>query len=58
MAGRMGGKRFTVQNLTVQAVDLENNLLLVRGAIPGPKGALVLVRTAAKTLVKKGGAAK
>jgi large subunit ribosomal protein L3 len=58
MAGRMGGKRFTVQNLTVQAVDLENNLLLVRGAIPGPKGALVLVRTAAKTLAKKGGDAK
>jgi large subunit ribosomal protein L3 len=48
----MGGKRFTVQNLTVQAVDTENNLLLVRGAVPGPKGALILVRTAAK----KGGA--
>ena len=48
MAGRMGGKRFTVQNLTVQAVDTENNLILVRGAIPGPKGALILVRTAAK----------
>ncbi|PWU45003.1 50S ribosomal protein L3 [Micromonospora globispora] len=58
MAGRMGGVRYTVQNLTVQAVDTENNLLLVRGAIPGPKGALVLVRTAAKTRVKKGGAAK
>jgi large subunit ribosomal protein L3 len=53
MAGRMGGKRFTVQNLTIQAVDLENNLLLVKGAVPGPKGALILVRTAAK---KKGGA--
>ena len=53
MAGRMGGNRFTVQNLTVQAIDLENNLLLVKGAVPGPKGALVLVRTAAK---KKGGA--
>jgi large subunit ribosomal protein L3 len=53
MAGRMGGKRFTVQNLTVQAVDTENNLILVRGAVPGPKGALILVRTAAK---KKGGA--
>jgi large subunit ribosomal protein L3 len=52
MAGRMGGNRFTVQNLTIQAVDLENNLLLVRGAVPGPKGALILVRTAAK---KKGG---
>ncbi|MBQ1072094.1 50S ribosomal protein L3 [Micromonospora echinofusca] len=58
MAGRMGGVRYTVQNLTVQAVDTENNLLLVRGAIPGPKGALVLVRTAAKTKAKKGGAAK
>ena len=53
MAGRMGGKRFTVQNLTVQSVDTENNLILVRGAVPGPKGALILVRTAAK---KKGGA--
>ena len=38
--------------LAIQAVDLENNLLLVRGAVPGPKGALILVRTAAK---KKGG---
>ena len=52
MAGRMGGKRFTVQTLTIQAVDTENNLLLVRGAVPGPKGALILVRSAAK----KGGA--
>ncbi|MEV5447800.1 50S ribosomal protein L3 [Streptomyces sp. NPDC052644] len=58
MAGRMGGVRYTVQNLTVQAVDTENNLLLVRGAIPGPKGALVLCRTAAKTKAKKGGVAK
>ena len=48
MAGRMGSKRFTVQNLTVQAIDTENNLLLVKGAVPGPKGALILVRTAAK----------
>jgi large subunit ribosomal protein L3 len=54
MAGRMGGVRFTAQGLTVQSVDIENNLLLVRGAIPGPKGALVLVRSAAKE--KKGGA--
>jgi large subunit ribosomal protein L3 len=45
-----------VQNLTVQAVDPENNLLLVKGAIPGPKGALILVRSAAKAQVKKGGA--
>ncbi|MEQ4302749.1 50S ribosomal protein L3 [Plantactinospora sp. B6F1] len=58
MAGRMGGARYTVQNLTIQAVDPENNLLLVRGAIPGPKGALVLVRSAAKVFAKKGGAAQ
>ena len=57
MAGRMGGVRYTVQNLTVQAIDTENNLLLVRGAIPGPAGALVLVRTAAKAK-SKGGAVK
>ena len=55
MAGRMGSARFTVQNLSIQAIDPENNLLLVRGAIPGPAGALVLVRTAAK-VTKKGGA--
>ncbi len=48
MAGRMGSARYTVQNLTIQAIDPENNLILVRGAVPGPKGALVLVRSAAK----------
>jgi len=58
MAGRMGNRRFTVQNLTVQAVDTEQNLLLVKGAIPGPKGALVLIRSAAKVAPVKGGAAK
>ena len=60
MAGRMGSKRFTVQNLTVQAVDAESNLSLVRGAIPGPKGSLVLLRTAAKNDAKstKGGVSK
>jgi large subunit ribosomal protein L3 len=58
MAGRMGGVRFTVQNLTVQAVDVEQNLILVKGALPGPKGSLVLLRSAAKTEVTKGGAAK
>jgi large subunit ribosomal protein L3 len=55
MAGRMGHVRFTVQNLTIQAVDPEQNLILVKGAIPGPKGSLVLVRTAAKKTAKKGG---
>jgi large subunit ribosomal protein L3 len=58
MAGRMGSRRFTVQNLIVQAVDTEQNLLLVRGAIPGPAGALVLVRGAAKNTLAKGGVAK
>jgi len=48
MAGRMGGIRQTTQSLTVHAVDIENGLLLIKGAIPGPKGGLVLVRTAAK----------
>jgi large subunit ribosomal protein L3 len=56
MAGRMGGVRYTAQGLTIQAVDLVQNLILVRGAIPGPKGGLVLIRTAAKTKAKKGGA--
>ncbi len=48
MAGRMGGVRHTVQSLKVQAVDPENNLLLIKGAVPGPRGGLVLVRSAAK----------
>ncbi|WP_226345741.1 50S ribosomal protein L3 [Agilicoccus flavus] len=48
MAGRMGGVRQTTQNLTIHAVDAEKGLLLVKGAVPGPRGAIVLVRTAAK----------
>ncbi len=48
MAGRMGGERQTVQNLTVHAVDTEKGLLLIKGAVPGPDGGLVLVKTAAK----------
>ncbi|MEV8511126.1 50S ribosomal protein L3 [Dactylosporangium sp. NPDC051484] len=60
MAGRMGGVRFTVQNLTIQKVAAEDGLILVKGAIPGPKGSLVLVRSAAKTEAKaqKGGITK
>ncbi len=54
MAGRMGHERVTVQNLTVHAVDVERGLLLISGAIPGPKGSLVVVRSAAK---KEGSAA-
>jgi len=48
MAGRMGSARVTVQNLTVQAVDAEKGLILLKGAIPGPNGGLVLVKTSAK----------
>lgn len=48
MAGRMGNEKVTVQNLIIHAVDAERGLLLVRGAIPGNKGSLVVVRTAAK----------
>ena len=44
MAGRMGGKRVTQLGLTVHDVDAENNLLLVKGAVPGPKNAIVEVR--------------
>src|SRR5919112_3339336 len=48
MAGRMGHARKTIQNLTVHAVDAEKGLLLVKGAVPGPKGGVVLVRSAVK----------
>jgi large subunit ribosomal protein L3 len=48
MAGRMGGVRQTTQNLTIHAVDAEKGLLLIKGAVPGPRGGIVLVRTAAK----------
>ena len=48
MAGRMGGERQTTQNLTVHAVDAEKGLLLIKGAVPGPRGTLVVVRSAAK----------
>jgi large subunit ribosomal protein L3 len=58
MAGRMGNVRHTTQSLTVHAVDAENGLLLIKGAIPGPKNGLVFVRTAAKTNLGKGGVPK
>ena len=48
MAGRMGGVRQTTQSLEIHAVDVERGYLLIKGAVPGPKGGLVLVRTAAK----------
>ncbi|MFV0285272.1 50S ribosomal protein L3 [Demequina sp. NBRC 110057] len=48
MAGRMGNDRKTVQNLTVHSVDAEKGLLLVKGAVPGNKGGVVLIRSAVK----------
>jgi large subunit ribosomal protein L3 len=48
MAGRMGNERTTVLNLTVHAVDAEKGLLLVKGAVPGPRGRIVFVRDAVK----------
>lgn len=48
MAGRMGNARQTTKNLTIHAVDAEKGLVLISGAVPGPKGGLVVVRTAAK----------
>jgi large subunit ribosomal protein L3 len=48
MAGRMGGDTVTTQNVTVHAVDPDKGLILLKGAIPGPKGGLVVLRSAAK----------
>ena len=49
MPGRMGGDRVTTQNLVVHAVDTDRDLVLVRGAVPGPRGGLVLLRSASKS---------
>lgn len=49
MPGQYGHERVTVQNLKVVRVDAERNVILIRGAIPGPKGGLVTVRTAVKS---------
>ena len=49
MAGRMGGVRTTSLNLTLHGVDTNRGLLLIKGAVPGPSGGLVLVRSAVKT---------
>ncbi|OZM80526.1 50S ribosomal protein L3 [Pseudonocardia sp. MH-G8] len=48
MAGRMGNVRTTTQGLKVHRVDSDNGLLLIKGAVPGPRGGLLLVKTAAK----------
>jgi large subunit ribosomal protein L3 len=48
MPGRMGGDQVTMMNLDVIEVDAERNVVLIRGAIPGPKGAIVVIREAVK----------
>ena len=48
MAGRMGSDTITTQNVTVHAVDTDKGLILLKGAIPGPKGGVVILRSAAK----------
>jgi large subunit ribosomal protein L3 len=48
MAGRMGTDTVTTQNVTVHAVDADKGLILLKGAVPGPKGGLVVLRSAAK----------
>jgi large subunit ribosomal protein L3 len=53
MPGRMGGERVTVQGLKVELVDPERNLLAVRGAVPGAKNGLLMVRQARKTRLMK-----
>jgi len=55
MAGRMGSDRVTTVNMTIAQIDPENNLILVKGAVPGAIGSLVLIRSAAKTQIVKSG---
>ena len=58
MPGHMGSEQVTVQNLEIVRVDTENNLLLVKGAVPGPKKSLVTIKETVKSYNKKGGAHK
>jgi large subunit ribosomal protein L3 len=55
MAGRMGGEQVTTTNLEVVAVDAERHLVLVKGAVPGPRGGVVVLRTSVKNPMKAGG---
>ena len=54
MAGQMGHERVTVLNLEVVLADLERNLLLIRGAVPGPAGGLVMIRSSVKDSASAG----
>ena len=48
MSGHMGSEKVTVQNLKIQSVDLENNLILIRGSVPGPKGSHIVMKPSVK----------
>ena len=58
MAGRMGGNRVTTTNLTIVGVDLERDLVLVKGAVPGSRGGTVVLRNSVKVATAKGGGSK
>ena len=57
MAGRMGNERVTIQSLELVGVDAERRLLLIKGAVPGPNGGLVIVRDAVKARADQGSGA-
>ena len=48
MPGHMGSEQVTVQNLNIVKVDAENNLIAIKGAVPGPNGGLIVVKSAVK----------
>ena len=50
MTARYGNEQVTVQNLKVVKVDVDRNILLIKGAIPGPKGAVVAIKSASKAV--------
>ena len=54
MAGRMGGEQVTTQNLTIHAIDAEKGLVLILGAVPGPKNGVVFIKSAVKNHSKVG----
>jgi large subunit ribosomal protein L3 len=55
MAGRMGGSQVTTLNLEVVRVDTEQGVILIKGAVPGPRGGVVVVRNAVKAPTRSGG---
>jgi large subunit ribosomal protein L3 len=54
MAGRMGGEQVTTQNLTIHAIDADKGLVLILGAVPGPKNGVVFIKSAVKNHSKVG----